>query len=416
MKIEQVKLDALIPYARNSRTHSDAQVAQIAASIKEFGFTNPVLIDETGSIIAGHGRVMAARKLAITDVPSIRLTHLTDAQKKAYVIADNKLALNAGWDDEMLAVELTDLKDMGFDLDLTGFSTDEIEALLAPTGTEGLTDEDAVPEVPEAPVTVLGDVWLLGKHRVMCGDSTSIDAVEKLMDGQKADMVFTDPPFNVGVAGGTRDARDKKNYRSGEIIKNDALQDGDFLQFLTDAFATMALVIKDGAAVYVAHSDKEAFNFALAFRNAGFITRQIIIWAKQSFVFGRSDYHPQHEPILYGWKDGAAHNFYGERNQSTVWNIDRPMRSEKEHPTQKPIALVEKAIFNSSKSEDLLFEPFGGSGSTLIACEKTGRINRSMELDPKYCDVIVQRWQEFTGQTATLESNGKPFISLKKAA
>ena len=416
MKIEQVKLDALIPYARNSRTHSDAQVAQIAASIKVFGFTNPVLIDETGSIIAGHGRVMAARKLAIADVPSIRLTHLTEAQKKAYVIADNKLALNAGWDDEMLAVELTDLKDMGFDLDLTGFRTDEIEALLAPVGTEGLTDEDAVPEVPEAPVTVLGDIWLLGKHRVMCGDSTSIDAVEKLMDGQKADMVFTDPPFNVGVAGGARDARDKKNYRSGEIIKNDALRDGDFLQFLTDAFATMALVIKDGAAVYVAHSDKEAFNFVLAFRNAGFITRQIIIWAKQSFVFGRSDYHPQHEPILYGWKDGAAHNFYGERNQSTVWNIDRPMRSEKEHPTQKPVALVEKAITNSSKSGDFLFEPFGGSGSILIACEKTGRINRSMELDPKYCDVIVQRWQEFTGQTATLEETGKPFISLKKAA
>ena len=211
MKIEQVKIDKLIPYARNSRTHSDAQVAQIAASIKEFGFTNPVLIDETGSIIAGHGRVMAARKLAIADVPSIRLTHLTDAQKKDYVIADNKLALNAGWDDEMLAVELTDLKDMGFDLDLTGFSTDEIEALLAPTGTEGLTDEDAVPEVPEAPVTVLGDVWLLGKHRVMCGDSTSIDAVEKLMDGQKADMVFTDPPYNVAYEG---------NYiQSGKILK-----------------------------------------------------------------------------------------------------------------------------------------------------------------------------------------------------
>jgi ParB-like chromosome segregation protein Spo0J len=197
VKIEQVKLDALIPYARNSRTHSDAQVAQIAASIKEFGFTNPVLIDETGSIIAGHGRVMAARKLAIADVPSIRLTHLTEAQKKAYVIADNKLALNAGWDDEMLAVELTDLKDMGFDLDLTGFSTDEIEALLAPTGTEGLTDEDAVPEVPEAPVTVLGDVWLLGKHRLLCGDSTSIDAVETLMAGGGADMLLTDPPYNV---------------------------------------------------------------------------------------------------------------------------------------------------------------------------------------------------------------------------
>jgi ParB-like chromosome segregation protein Spo0J len=210
MKIEQVKLDALIPYARNSRTHSDAQVAQIAASIKEFGFTNPVLIDETGSIIAGHGRVMAARKLAIADVPSIRLTHLTEAQKKAYVIADNKLALNAGWDDEMLAVELTDLKDMGFDLDLTGFSTDEIAALLAPVSTEGLTDEDAVPEVPEAPVTVLGDVWLLGKHRVMCGDSTSIDAVEKLMDGQKADMCFTSPPYNADTKAGQGDIFNRK--------------------------------------------------------------------------------------------------------------------------------------------------------------------------------------------------------------
>jgi DNA modification methylase len=416
VKIENVKLDLLIPYARNSRTHSDAQVAQIAASIKEFGFTNPVLIDETGSIIAGHGRVMAARKLAITDVPSIRLTHLTEAQKKAYVIADNKLALNAGWDDEMLAVELADLKDIGFDLNLTGFNTDEIEALLAPVGTEGLTDEDAVPEVPEAPVTVLGDVWLLGKHRVMCGDSTSIDAVEKLMGGQKADMVFTDPPYNVSVSGGTHDSRDKKNFGKGPKIMNDSMPNAEFKQFLVDAFTTMGLVIKDGAAVYVAHADTEGVNFRTAFEEAGFMLKQCLIWAKQQFVFGRSDYHWQHEPILYGWRSGAAHSFYGQRNQGTLWNIDRPMRSAKEHPTQKPVALVEKAILNSSKSGDLLFEPFGGGGSTLIACEKTGRESRLMELDSKYCDVIVQRWQEFTGKTATLESTGKPFISLKKAA
>jgi hypothetical protein len=307
-KIEVIykNIDELIPYINNSRTHSDAQVAQIAASIKEFGWTNPVLMDGDNGIIAGHGRVLAARKLGQTEIPVIELEHLNDVQKRAYIIADNKLALNAGWDEEVLGLEIAELEKLGFDIELLGFNADD---LIKFNPVEGLTDEDAVPEVPEAPVTVLGDVWLLGKHRLMCGDSTSIDAVEKLMAGQKADMVFTDPPFNVGVAGGTRDARDKKNYRSGEIIKNDALRDGDFLQFLTDAFATMALVIKDGAAVYVAHSDKEAFNFALAFRNAGFITRQIIIWAKQSFVFGRSDYHPQHEPILYGWKDGAAHQF-----------------------------------------------------------------------------------------------------------
>ena len=413
--LEHWPTEKLIDYARNPRKNDHA-VDRVSAAIKEFGFRVPIIAKSDGLVVDGHLRLKAAKKLGLVTVPVLLADDLSPAQIKAFRLSVNKMAELAEWDDEMLAVELTDLKDMGFDLDLTGFSTDEIEALLAPTGTEGLTDEDAVPEVPEAPVTVLGDVWLLGKHRLLCGDSTSIDAVEKLMDGQKADMVFTDPPFNVGVAGGTRDGRDKKNYRSGEIIKNDALQDGDFLQFLTDAFATMALVIKDGAAVYVAHSDKEAFNFALAFRNAGFITRQIIIWAKQSFVFGRSDYHPQHEPILYGWKDGAAHNFYGTRNQSTVWNIDRPMRSEKDHPTQKPVDLVEKAINNSSKSEDLLFEPFGGSGSTLIACEKTNRICRMMELDPKYCDVIVRRWQEFTGKTAALESNGKPFISLKKAA
>lgn len=407
MKIEQVKLDALIPYARNSRTHSDAQVAQIAASIKEFGFTNPVLIDETGSIIAGHGRVMAARKLAIADVPSIRLTHLTEAQKKAYVIADNKLALNAGWDDEMLAVELTDLKDMGFDLDLTGFNTDEIEALLAPVGTEGLTDEDAVPEVPEAPVTVLGDVWLLGKHRVMCGDSTSIDAVEKLMEGQKADMVFTDPPYGVDYDGGHA-VKGKRR----EKLKNDATP-----EIYDGVMPVIYSVSKDGAATYLWFSDSKSAAVTAAVTAAGYEVRNTLIWNKNVAQFGAigAQYKSKHEPCLYCFKKGHAPYWAGPNNEVSVWDIKRCAKNE-HHPTQKPVELAERALGNSSKAGDSILDLFGGSGSTLIACEKTGRINRSMELDPKYCDVIVQRWQEFTGQTATLESNGKPFILLKKAA
>jgi len=414
MKIEQVKLDALIPYARNSRTHSDAQVAQIAASIKEFGFTNPVLIDETGSIIAGHGRVMAARKLAITDIPSIRLTHLTDAQKKAYVIADNKLALNAGWDDEMLAVELTDLKDMGFDLDLTGFSTDEIEALLAPTGTEGLTDEDAVPEVPEAPVTVLGDVWLLGKHRVMCGDSTSIDAVEKLMDGGKADMVFTDPPYGMSYGGGRAAGSTPRGARvkaHGMILGDDKTGD-DLIALVRDAMATAISACKSSASKYVCFPWRTYAEFEAALESCGFEVSACIVWDKKSIGLGNANYRPQHEFIFY-IKGGA---WYGDKAQSDVWYMSRGATGNYVHPTQKPVELIERAINNSSKGQDIILDLFGGSGSTLIACEKTGRINRSMELDPKYCDVIVQRWQEFTGQTATLESTGNPFISLKKAA
>ena len=415
MNIEQVNLDKLIPYARNSRTHSDAQVAQIAASIKEFGFTNPVLIDETGSIIAGHGRVMAARKLAITDVPSIRLTHLTEAQKKAYIIADNKLALNAGWDDEMLAVELTDLKDMGFDLDLTGFSTDEIEALLAPTGTEGLTDEDAVPEVPEAPVTVLGDVWLLGKHRVMCGDSTSIDAVEKLMDGQKADMVFTSPPYNADTKSGQGDIfNGKKSVRLYSEGYSDKLPSGEYVDFAASVLE-VCFAVTDGFIFWnVSYNAKSRFEYIQQISGRLPYLVEQICWKKSSTIPFKGSLMRDWEPIfLFSTnKQPVA----VKEVTSNFWQISNTGAQTENHKACFPVALPENGISIVANNTGLVFDPFGGSGSTLIACEKTGRINRSMELDPKYCDVIVQRWQEFTGQTATLESNGKPFISLKKAA
>jgi DNA modification methylase len=401
VKIEQLPVGDLIPFAKNSRTHDDGQVAQIAASIKEFGFTNPILIDEQGGIIAGHGRLLAARKLQLAEVPCIRLSHLSDAQKRAYVIADNKLALNAGWDDEMLALELGDLKDMDFDLSLTGFSTDEINALLTPTVVEGLTDEDAVPEIPEEPVTKLGDVWILGKHRLMCGDSTSVDAVEKLMDGQKANLLHTDPPYGV-------------NY---EGVPNDHLKDAQLEQFLVDALTCAYAVLHPGSNVYVWHADITALEFISAFRKAGFKQARpsTIQWVKPSLVMSQGDYHSQNEPCLFGWKEGSGRVRVKDRKQTTIWHCDRS-KETKVHPTMKPVELCQRAIENSSVQNCIVLDLFGGSGSTLIACEKTGRINRSMELDPKYCDVIVQRWQEFTGKTAFLESTNEPFTKLDKAA
>jgi DNA modification methylase len=414
VNIEQVKLDALIPYARNSRTHSDAQVAQIAASIKEFGFTNPVLIDETGSIIAGHGRVMASRKLALADVPCIRLSHLTAAQKRAYIIADNKLALNAGWDDEMLRLELSDLKGLDFNLDLTGFSTDEINQLLTPEQVEGLTDEDAVPEIPVDPVTQLGDVWLLGKHRVMCGDSTSIDAVEKLMAGDKASLVVTDPPWN--VAYGKNLANNAQNYKPREILNDNFKTDAEWTDFLTGVVSCITAVTLPGCPLYCVMGASEWPAIDKALRDGGFHWSSTIIWAKDQLVMSRKDYHTQYEPIWYGWNEQAARLWtVKDRKQSDLWECKRP-KSSPLHPTTKPVELIERAVLNSSNAGAVVFEPFGGSGSLCIACEKTGRFSRNMELDPKYCDVIVQRWQEFTGQTATLESTGEAFILVKKAA
>lgn len=403
--VESIDIESLIPYARNSRTHSDSQVAQIAASIKEFGFTNPVLIDGDGGIIAGHGRVMAARKLKLTEVPCIRLAHLTETQKRAYVIADNKLAMNSGWDNEMLKLEFAELTDEGFDLDLIGFSEDELAEILKDPEqlTEGLTDEDAVPEIPIDPVSKPGDVWIMGKHRLMCGDSTSIEALESLCAGQLVDMWLTDPPYNVAYEGKTKDAL---------TIKNDSMGNDDFRQFLRDCYVAADAVMKPGAVFYIWHADSEGYNFRGAAQDAGWKVRQCLIWKKSSMVMGRQDYHWKHEPCLYGWKEGAGHLWATDRKQTTILEFDKPSRNG-EHPTMKPVALFEYQLLNNTKGGDIVLDSFGGSGTTLLAAEKNGRIARLMELDPKYCDVIVKRWQDFTGKIATLESTGQSFGGAK---
>jgi DNA modification methylase len=403
--IKTAQVADLIPYARNSRTHSDEQITQIAASIKEFGFLNPVIVDGENGIIAGHGRVMAAKKLGMTELPAVEASHLTDAQRRAYIIADNKLALNAGWDDEMLRVEFAELTEAGFDLDLTGFSLDEIGALQIEEIPPGLTDEDAVPETPVTPVTVEGDVWLLGRHRLMCGDSTSIDAVERLMDGQKADMWLTDPPYNVAYEGKTKEAL---------TIKNDKMGDDSFRQFLRDAYVAADAVMKAGAVFYIWHADSEGYNFRGAAFDAGWKVRQCLIWEKQTLVMGRQDYHWKHEPCLYGWKEGAGHLWAADRKQTTILKFDRPSRNA-EHPTMKPVALFEYQMLNNTKGGDIILDSFGGSGTTMLAAEKNGRVSRLMELDPKYCDVIIKRWQDFTGKQATLEATGETFEELTNA-
>jgi DNA modification methylase len=391
MQITEVAVEALIPYAKNSRTHDDAQVAQIAASIKEFGWTNPILVDGDKGIIAGHGRLMAARKLGLTKVPVIELKDMTEAQKKAYVIADNKLAMNAGWDMDFLKLELQDLEDADFDLSLTGFDDKELDQLLAPEIEEGLTDEDAVPEVPEEPKTKLGDIYILGNHRLMCGDSCNIESVEKLTDGL-VDILVTDPPYNVAYEGKTKDAL---------TIQNDSMGDEQFRQFLRDAFVAADAVMKQGAVFYIWHADSEGYNFRGACKDAGWKVRQCLIWQKDSMVMGRQDYHWKHEPCLYGWKDGAGHLWASDRKQTTLIECKRPKRNDI-HPTMKPVELMEYQILNNTKGQDIVLDLFGGSGSTLIAAEKTGRKARLMELDPKYCDVIVKRWEDFTGKKATL--------------
>ena len=398
MKIEQLKVNDLIPFINNSRTHSEEQVGQVAASIREFGFTNPILVDGDNGIIAGHGRLMAARKLGLESVPSIRLTHLSEAQKRAYVIADNKLALNAGWDEELLSLELGELQAIDFDLSLIGFSEDELAGLLVTELEDGLTDEDAVPEPPETPTTVEGDVWVLGNHRLMCGDSTSIDAVDKLMDGKMADMVHTDPPYGVSYQSNMRTKSDRF-----DVLAND------------DVFLDIAPVIEACSKgwVFVWTSWKVITTWIDMFEGFGYPTNQVI-WSKGGGGIGdlKKTFSSDYETALV-WHRGAE--LTGKRIGS-VWKVDKDGASTYMHPTQKPVALPEEAIDKTTRQGDLVLDLFGGSGSTLIACEKTNRVSYNMELDPKYCDVIIKRWQEFTGKQAIHEETGKPYLAMDNSA
>ena len=405
IKVEYKPLADLIPFARNSRTHSDSQVAQIAASIREFGFTNPILIDEQGGIIAGHGRLQGARKLGMAQVPTITLHGLTDAQKRAYVIADNKLALNAGWDMEMLSSEMQGLGDEGFDLSLIGFSDDELAAMLA-ENTEGLTDPDDIPEVPADPVSVLGDVWVLGKHRLVCGDSTDADTVAKALNGVSPHLMVTDPPYGVEYDPAWRE---KAGVAASGTAKGKVLNDDK-----ADWREAWALFPGDVAYVWCAPGPLNcAVHDSLV--AAGLPPRMQIVWAKSQLVIGRGHYHAQHENCWYAVrkKSGATGHWQGDRKQSTLWQIDKPQKSETGHSTQKPVECMKRPIENNSSAGQAVYEPFSGSGTTIIAGEMTGRMIHAIELNPAYVDVAIKRWQDFTGLEAVHAETGATFNAMK---
>lgn len=385
-RFEKVNIDKLIPYARNARTHSKEQVNQLRSSLREFGFVNPVIVDKDLNIIAGHGRIMAAKEEGYTEVPCVFVEHLTDAQKRAYILADNRLAMNAGWDEEMLAVEISDLMGENFDVSMLGFDGAEIDKLLGMN--EGVQDDefDVEEELKKPPITKLGDVWKLGDHRLICGGSTTEETYTLLMDGKKANLVVTDPPYNVNYEG------------SAGKIKNDNMSNDNFYQFLFDAFSNMEKVMADDSSIYVFHADTEGLNFRKAFADSGFYLSGTCIWKKQSLVLGRSPYQWQHEPVLFGWKKKGKHQWYTGRKESTIWEFDKPKKNA-DHPTMKPIPLIAYPILNSSLSNCIVLDAFGGSGSTLIACEQTGRICHIIELDEKFCDVIVKRYIEQVGSS-----------------
>lgn len=398
-----IAVDKLIPYARNARTHSDDQVAQIAASIKEFGFLNPIIIDGESGIIAGHGRVLAAHKLGLKKLPCIEAAHLTDAQRRAYILADNKLALNAGWDEDMLRIELDALGADGFDLTLTGFSLDEI-ADLTFVEQEGLTDEDAVPELPESPVSALGDIWLLGDHRVMCGDSTDAGSVALLMDGVKPNLMVTDPPYGVEYDANWRNEADRANgkpYGARAVGKVSNDERADWRE---------AWALFPGNIAYVWHAGVHAGTVAESLGACDFKIRSQLIWAKNNLAISRGDYHWRHEPCWYAVKNKG--DWHGDRKQTTLWQIDKPLKSETGHSTQKPVECMRRPIVNNSSIGHAVYDPFLGSGTTVIAAETEGRLCVGMELNPVYIDVIIKRWQDYTGREALLDASQKTFAEV----
>ena len=392
-------INDLIPYIRNARTHSESQIAQIAASIKEFGFLSPILIAEDNTILAGHGRLAAARKLGLTKVPCVKESHLTETQRRAYIIADNKLSLNAGWDEDILAIELSELQGADFDLDLLGFDESELASIFEDDKEVEDDDFDVEEELNKPCFSKAGDIWTLGRHRLICGDSTKEETYKSLMEDKKANLVVTDPPYNVNYEG------------SAGKIKNDNMNTDKFYNFLLDAFSNMEKVMADDASIYVFHADTEGLNFRKAFNDAGFYLSGCCIWKKPSLVLGRSPYQWQHEPCLYGWKKKGKHQWYSGRKETTIWEFEKPKKNA-DHPTMKPIALLAYPISNSSMSNTLILDPFGGSGSTLIACEQTDRSCYTIELDEKFCDVIVKRYIEQVGtnKDVSVLRDGKEYL------
>ena len=392
-------INDLIPYIRNARTHSESQITQIAASIKEFGFLSPILIAEDNTILAGHGRLAAARKLGLTKVPCVKESHLTETQRRAYIIADNKLSLNAGWDEDILAIELSELQGADFDLDILGFDESELASIFEDDKEVEDDDFDVEEELNKPCFSKAGDIWTLGRHRLICGDSTKEETYKRLMDGKRANLVVTDPPYNVNYEG------------SAGKIKNDNMNTDKFYNFLLDAFSNMEKVMADDASIYVFHADTEGLNFRKAFNDAGFYLSGCCIWKKPSLVLGRSPYQWQHEPCLYGWKKKGKHQWYSGRKETTIWEFEKPKKNA-EHPTMKPIALLAYPITNSSMSNTIILDPFGGSGSTLIACEQTDRSCYTIELDEKFCDVIVKRYIEQVGtyKDVSVLRDGKEYL------
>jgi len=386
--MQLVALDKLVPYANNARTHSPEQIGKLRSSLREFGFINPVIIDRDFGIIAGHGRVLAAREEGITEVPCVFVDHLTEAQKKAYIIADNRMALDAGWDEELLRVEIEALQAEAFDISLTGFGDDEIADLFGNEKDEVKDDDyDLSAALEKAAFVQRGDRWVVGKHRLYCGDATNPDDVAALMDGNRANLVLTDPPYGVSF-----------KSASGLTIQNDSMKNEEFYNFLRKAFDNMVAHLENGGSAYVFHADTEGLTFRQAFVDAGFHLAGVCIWAKNSLVLGRSDYQWQHEPVLYGFLKNGKHRWYSDRKQTTIWNFDKPKRNAN-HPTSKPLDLLSYPLGNSSQENAIVIDTFGGSGSTLMACEKTNRICYTMELDEKYASVILRRYVEDTGDS-----------------
>lgn len=397
-EMKLVPISKLVPYANNARTHSPTQVNKLRSSLREFGFINPIIIDRDYGVIAGHGRILAAKEECITEVPCVFADHLTEAQKKAYIIADNRMAMDAGWDEELLRVEIEALQAENFDPLLTGFDEKELSKLFDDGLNAKEDDFDVEAELQKPSFSKPGDVWTLGRHRLVCGDSTKADTYEVLLGDTKANLIITDPPYNVNYEG------------SAGKIKNDNMASENFYQFLLDAFSCMEKALSDDGSIYVFHADTEGLNFRKAFAEAGFYLSGCCIWKKQSLVLGRSPYHWQHEPVLYGWKKKGKHQWYTGRKESTIWEFDKPKKNG-DHPTMKPIPLLAYPIMNSSMSNAVVLDPFGGSGSTLIACEQTDRICRTIELDEKFCDVIVRRYIEQVGseENVSVLRDGKEY-------